>query len=151
MSLFEKVSNDIRVAMLARQKDRLEALRAIKTAFVLAKTETGAESLPLEQEHKILQKMIKQRKESADIYKTQNRMDLYQKEIDEAVVIEEYLPRQLSEEEITGIIKQIIQQTGASSIKDMGKVIGAASKELAGRAENKLIADKVKEILSLNS
>jgi len=147
MSLFDQVSDDIKAAMLARQKIRLEALRAIKTAFVLAKAETGAESLPPEQELKILQKMIKQRKESADIYKEQNRMDLYQKEVDESAVIEEYLPKQLSKEEITGIIKQIIQQLGASTIKDMGKVMGAASKVLSGKADNKTVAEKVKELL----
>ena len=148
MNLFDKVSNDIKEAMLARQKTRLEALRAIKTAFILAKAETGAENLPPEQELKILQKLIKQRKESADIYKAQNRMELYQNEVDESKVIEEYLPRQLSEEEVTRILKQIIQQVGASSIKDMGKVMNAASKELSGKADNKLVAEKVKEILS---
>ena len=104
MSLFDNVSNDIKEAMLARQKTRLEALRAIKAAFLLAKTETGAENLPAEQELKILQRMIKQRKESAAIYKAQNRMDLYQNEVNEAVVIEEYLPQQVSEEEIARII-----------------------------------------------
>ena len=147
MSLFDQVSDDIKAAMLARQKIRLEALRAIKTAFVLAKAETGAESLPPEQELKILQKMIKQRKESADIYKEQNRMDLYQKEVDESAVIEEYLPKQLGEEEIVRIIKQVIQQLGASTIKDMGKVMGAAGKELSGKADNKMVAEKVKELL----
>ena len=146
MSLFDKVSKDIQEAMLARQKVRLEALRAIKTAFILAKTETGAAELPPEQELKILQKMIKQRKESADIYKAQNRMDLYQKEVDEAAVIEEYLPGQLSEAEITAIIQHIIQQVGAASPKDMGKVMGAAGKELSGKADNKMVAEKVKEI-----
>jgi len=147
MNIFDQVSDDIKSAMLARQKIRLEALRAIKTAFVLAKAETGAESLPPEQELKILQKMIKQRKESADIYKEQNRMDLYQKEVDESAVIEEYLPKQLSEEEIVRIIKQIIHQQGASTIKDMGKVMSAAGKELSGKADNKMVAEKVKELL----
>jgi len=147
MNIFDQVSDDIKSAMLARQKIRLEALRAIKTAFILAKAETGAESLPPEQELRILQKMIKQRKESADIYQEQNRIDLYQKEIDESAVIEEYLPKQLSEVEIVLTIKQIIQQVGASTIKDMGKVMGAASKELSGRADNKLVAEKVKELL----
>ena len=148
MSLFDNVSNDIKEAMLARQKTRLEALRAIKAAFLLAKTETGAENLPAEQELKILQRMIKQRKESAAIYKAQNRMDLYQNEVNEAVVIEEYLPQQVSEEEIARIIKQIIQQVGATSLKDMGKVMGAAGKELSGKADNKIVAEKVKEILA---
>ena len=148
MSLFDIVSDDIKKAMLARDKTRLEALRAMKTAFILAKTETGAATIPPDQELKIIQKMIKQRKESADIYKAQNRMDLYQNEIDEALVIEEYMPRQLTEEEVTQLIEKIIQQVGASSPKDMGKVMGAASKELSGKADNKLIAEKVKEILA---
>jgi uncharacterized protein len=148
MSLFDKVSNDIKEAMLARQKVRLEALRAIKTAFILARTETGAAALMPDQELKILQKMIKQRKESADIYQSQNRMDLYQREVEEAAVIEEYLPKQMSEAEITAVINAIIQQVGATSIKDMGKVMGAAGKELAGKADNKMVAEKVKELLS---
>jgi uncharacterized protein len=148
MNLFDKVSNDIKEAMLARQKVRLEALRAIKTAFILAKTETGATELPPDQELKILQKMIKQRRESADIYKTQNRMDLYQSEVDEAAVIEEYLPGQLDEAEVSAIIQRIVQQVGATSLKDMGKVMSAATKELSGKADNKLVAEKVKEILA---
>ncbi|MBN1416758.1 MAG: GatB/YqeY domain-containing protein [Bacteroidales bacterium] len=148
MGLFEKVSDDIKAAMLARQKDRLEALRAVKTAFMLAKTETGIADLPADQELKILQKMIKQRKESAEIYKSQNRMDLYKQEVDEAAVIAEYLPRQMNEEEIVQIIKRIVQEVGAISLKDMGKVMSVASKELSGKADNKMIADKVKEILA---
>ena len=148
MSLFDKVSNDIKEAMLARQKVRLEALRAVKTAFILARTETGAAELPPEQELKILQKLIKQRRESADIYKAQNRMDLYQTEIDEASVIEEYLPGQLNEAAVTAVIQRIIQQVGATSEKDMGKVMGAAVKELSGKADNKMVAEKVKRMLS---
>jgi uncharacterized protein YqeY len=148
MGLFDKISKDIQEAMLARQKVRLEALRAIKTAFIMAKAETGAAELLPEQELKILQKMIKQRKESADIYKAQNRQDLYQREVEEASVIEEYLPGQLSETEITAAIQRIIQQVGAASLKDMGKVMAAASKELAGKADNKFVAEKAKEILS---
>jgi uncharacterized protein len=148
MNLFDKVSNDIKEAMLARQKVRLEALRAIKAAFILAKTETGASELPPEQELKILQKMIKQRRESADIYKAQNRLDLYQQEVDEASVIEQYLPGQLSVTEITAILTRIIEQVGATSTKDMGKVMAAAGKELSGKADNRMVAEKVKEILS---
>ena len=148
MSLFDKVSNDIKEAMLARQKVRLEALRAVKTAFILARTETGAAELPPEQELKILQKLIKQRRESADIYKAQNRMDLYQTEIDEASVIEEYLHGQLNEAAVTAVIQRIIQQVGATSEKDMGKVMGAAVKELSGKADNKMVAEKVKRMLS---
>jgi uncharacterized protein YqeY len=148
MSLFDKVSNDIKEAMLARQKVRLEALRAIKAAFILAKTETGAAELPPDQELKILQKMIKQRRESADIYKAQNRIDLYQQEVDEATVIEQYLPGQLSESEIIAILQRIIEQVGASSTKDMGKVMAASGKELSGKADNRMVAEKVREILS---
>ena len=148
MSLFDKVSKDIQEAMKAGQKVRLEALRAIKTAFILAKTETGAAELPPDQELKILQKMIKQRKESADIYKAQNRMDLYQQEADEVSVIEQYLPGQLSEAEITAILQRILVQVGATSPKDMGKVMAAAGKELSGKADNRMVAEKVKEMLS---
>jgi len=150
MSLFDKVSKDIQEAMKAGQKVRLEALRAIKTAFILAKTETGAAELPPDQELKILQKMIKQRRESADIYKAQNRMDLYQQEADEVSVIEQYLPGQLSEAEITAILQRIIVQVGATSPKDMGKVMAAAGKELSGKADNRMVAEKVKEMLSAN-
>jgi len=148
MSLFDKVSKDIQETMKAGQKVRLEALRAIKTAFILAKTETGAAELPPDQELKILQKMIKQRRESADIYKAQNRMDLYQQEADEVSVIEQYLPGQLSEAEITAILQRIIVQVGATSPKDMGKVMAAAGKELSGKADNRMVAEKVKEMLS---
>ena len=148
MNLFDKVSKDIQEAMKAGQKVRLEALRAIKTAFILAKTETGAAELPPDQELKILQKMIKQRKESADIYKAQNRMDLYQQEADEVSVIEQYLPGQLSEAEITAILQRILVQVGATSPKDMGKVMAAAGKELSGKADNRMVAEKVKEMLS---
>jgi len=148
MNLFDKVSKDIQEAMKAGQKVRLEALRAIKTAFILAKTETGAAELPPDQELKILQKMIKQRKESADIYKAQNRMDLYQQEADEVSVIEQYLPGQLSEVEITAILQRILVQVGATSPKDMGKVMAAAGKELSGKADNRMVAEKVKEMLS---
>jgi hypothetical protein len=148
MSLFLQVSEDIKKAMLARQKDRLEALRAVKTAFLLARAETGAESLPEDQENKILQKLIKQRMDAAGIYKTQNRMDLYQKEVDEAAVIKEYLPKALDEEEIVAIIRGIIQQVKATSPKDMGRVMGAATKELAGKADNRFVADKIRELLT---
>jgi len=147
MNLFDKVSEDLKAAMLARQKDRLESLRAIKTAFLLAKTDSGSHDLSADQEMKIIQRLVKQRKESAEIFKSQNRMDLYQKEIDEAVIIEEYLPKQMSEAELVPVLKDIIHRLGAVSQKEMGKVMGVASKELAGKADNKMIADKVKELL----
>lgn len=148
MSLFDKISEDLKSAMLARQKDRLESLRAIKTALLLAKTESGTHDLSTDQEMKILQKMVKQRRESAEIYKTQNREELYQNEMKEAGIIEEYLPKQMSEDELVVVLKSIIQRVGATSPKDMGKVMGTASKELAGKADGKMIADKVKELLA---
>jgi hypothetical protein len=147
MSLFDKISDDLKTAMLARQKDRLESLRAIKTALLLARTESGAHELTSDHELKIIQKLVKQRKESAEIFKSQNRMDLYEKEIAEAAIIEEYLPQQLSEPDLVAALKTIIQHIGATSPKDMGRVMGAASKELAGKADGRMIAEKVKELL----
>jgi uncharacterized protein YqeY len=148
MSLFDKINEDLKAAMLAKQKERLESLRAIKTAFLLAKTESSSHELTPDQELKIVQKLVKQRRESADIYKAQNRPDLYHKETDEAVIIEEYLPKQMTEAELIPRLRSIIEQVGANSPKDMGKVMGLASKELAGKADSRLIAEKVKELLS---
>jgi uncharacterized protein YqeY len=148
MTLFDKISDDLKSAMLARQKERLESLRAIKTALLLAKTESSTHDLTPDLEMKILQKLVKQRRESAEIFKSQNRMDLYQKEVDEAAIIEEYLPKQMSEAELVPLLRNIIEKAGASSPKDMGKVMGMASKELAGKADGKMIADKVKELLA---
>ncbi|MDP4197583.1 MAG: GatB/YqeY domain-containing protein [Bacteroidota bacterium] len=148
MSIFEKVNADIKKAMLAKDKEKLEALRGIKAEFLLVKTEKGAiEEISEETELKVLQKMVKQRRESADIYKSQNRTDLYEVEMKQVKVIEEYLPAQLSEEELTRILKGIIEQTGAKQPSDMGKVMGIATKQLAGKAESKEIANKVKELL----
>jgi len=151
MSLFDKISEDLKAAMLARQKDRLESLRAIKTALLLAKTESGVHELSEDQELKILQKLVKQRRESAEIYKTQNRPDLHENEIKEAAIIEEYLPRQMTEAELVPLLRAIIQRVGASSQKDMGKVMGAATKELAGKADGKMIAEQVKALLDVHS
>ncbi len=149
MSYFDKISEDLKAAMKAKEKEKLEALRAIKAAFLLAKSEKGADAkLDEGEELKIIQKLIKQRKDSAGIYKSQNRQDLYQKEIFEAEVISAYLPKQLNEEELTRELKKIIAQVGASSPKDMGKVMGLATKELSGKAEGKIIAAKVKELLN---
>lgn len=149
MSIFEQVNQDIKTAMLAKEKDKLEALRAVKTAFLLAKTEKGSSGeLTADAELKILQKLVKQRKESAEIYKEQNRQDLYEKEIAEATVIETYLPKQLSEEEVINELKIVIDELGASSPSDIGKVMGVASKKLAGRADGKLMATKVRELLA---
>ncbi len=149
MSLENKINEDIKKAMLAREKEKLEALRAVKTALLVAKTEKGAgETMTEDTEIKILQRLVKQRKESATVFKDQNREELAQKELYEADVIEKYLPEQMSEEKIKSIIGKIIEETGAKSMADMGKVMGIASKQLAGKAEGKLIADTVKSILS---
>ncbi len=148
MSLFEKINSDIKSAMLSKEKDRLETLRAVKAAFLIAKTEKGAShELTQEAEIKIIQKLHKQRKESASIYKEQNRNDLYLKEIAEAAILEEYLPAPLNEEELIMILKAIISETGAKSLSEVGRVMGVASKKLAGKADGKLIAAKVKELL----
>ncbi len=148
MSLFDQITEDLKKAMKDREKEKLEALRAVKTAFLLAKSDKGATAVLSEDEElKILQKLVKQRNESAEIYKSQNRDDLYEKEILEAQVISGYLPKQLSEEELTEALEKIIQKSGASGMKDMGKVMGVATRELAGKAEGKMIAAKVKELL----
>lgn len=148
MNLFDKVSEDIKKAMLARDKVRLEALRGIKKEFLEAKTAKGANGeLTDETATKILVKMVKQRKESASIYKENNRPELAENELAEASVIEEYLPKQLSEDELEAELKAIISEVGAEGPKDMGKVMGVATKKLAGKAEGKAISAKVKEIL----
>ena len=148
MNLFDQVSEDIKKAMLAREKVRLEALRGVKKEFLEAKTAKGAGGeLPDETAVKILVKMVKQRKESAKIYEENNRPELAENELAEAAVIEEYLPKQLSEEELVAQLKEIIAETGAQGPKDMGKVMGLATKKLAGKAEGKVISAKVKELL----
>ena len=149
MNLFDKVSGDIKAAMLARDKVRLETLRGVKKEFLEAKTAKGGDGeLSDDAAMKILVKMHKQRKESAAIFSQQNRQDLAENELAEAAIIEEYLPKQMSEEELTAALKEIIAQTGASSAKDMGKVMGVATKQLAGKAEGKAISAKVKELLA---
>lgn len=148
MSLTEKISADLITAMKAKDKVSLEAIRAAKTAFTLARAEKGADSiLTSEEELKIIQKLVKQRRESAEIYKTQNRPDLYEKEVVEADVLEKYLPARMSEEELVKILKGIIERTGAKTAADMGKVMGIATKELAGKADGKEISSKVKQLL----
>ena len=145
MNLFDKVSGDIKTAMLARDKVRLEALRGIKKEFLEAKTAKGGDGeLSDDAALKILAKMVKQRKESASIYTEQNREDLAGEELAQAAIIEEYLPKQLSEEELTAALKEIIARVGATSAKEMGKVMGTATKELAGKA----ISAKVRELLA---
>ncbi|MVN20925.1 GatB/YqeY domain-containing protein [Mucilaginibacter arboris] len=146
--LIETIDQDIKKAMLAKDDARLRGLRAIKSALLLARTEKGAsEVISEETELKVLQKLVKQRKESADIYKAQNREDLYQIEKEEMDVIETYLPKQMGRDEITAYLQDLIQKTGASSVKDMGKVMGAANKELAGKADGKTISEIVKRLL----
>ncbi len=149
MNLFDKVSGDIKTAMLARDKVRLEALRGIKKEFLEAKTAKGGDGeLSDDAALKILAKMVKQRKESASIYTEQNREDLAGEELAQAAIIEEYLPKQLSEEELTAALKEVIARVGATSAKEMGKVMGTATKELAGKAEGKAISAKVRELLA---
>ncbi|MDR2064624.1 MAG: GatB/YqeY domain-containing protein [Prevotellaceae bacterium] len=148
MSLEQTINNDIKTAMLAKDKLRLETLRSIKAGILLAKTAENATEITEDFEIKMLQKMAKQRKESATIYSRQNRPELAEKELAEAEIIEQYLPQQLSEEEITDELKKIIAGIGATSAKDMRKVMGAANKQFAGKADGRLIAETVKKLLS---
>ena len=144
--LEEKINAEIKTAMLAKDAAKLEALRAIKSAIIILKTST--EGYSDETELKAMQKMVKQRRETAEVYKTQNRMDLADVELAQAVVIEAYLPKQMNEDEIKSEVAKIIAATGASSPADMGKVMGAATKQLAGKADGKVISGIVKELLS---
>ncbi len=149
MSLFDKVSADIQAAMKAREKVRLEALRGAKKEFLEAKTAPGANGeLTDEQAIKILTKMVKQRKESARIYVENSRQELADNELAEATVLEEYLPKQLSPEELEAELKAIIAEVGATSPKEMGKVMGVATKKLAGRADGRAIQGVVKTLLA---
>ena len=149
MSLFDEISNAITAAMKARDKVRLEALRAVKKDFIEAKTAPGANGeLADDAALKIIAKLVKQRKETAVIYSDNNRPELAANELAEAAIMEEYLPKQLSDEELTEALKAIIAQVGATSAKDMGKVMGVATKSLAGRAEGRAISAKVKQLLS---
>ncbi len=148
MPLTERIASDLITAMKAKDKVSLEAIRAAKTAFVIARTEKSGDSvLSSGEELKIIQKLVKQRRESAAIYKEQNRPDLYEKEITEAEVLEKYLPAKMSDEELSKIIKTIIERVGAKSPADIGKVMGAATKELAGKADGKEISAIVKQLL----
>lgn len=150
MNLFDQISDDIRLAMLARDKERLEALRNVKKVLIEAKTaKSGGEELSDDAALKAIAKLVKQGRDSAEIYKTQNRMDLYEPEMVQVKILEEYLPKQMDDAELTVVIKAIIEKTGATSIKEMGKVIGMASKELAGKADGRLISEKVKSLLGL--
>ena len=150
MSLEERVMTDLKAGMLAKDEVSLRSLRAIKAAILNAKTAEGAGGiLKEEDETKLLQKLVKQRKDSLEIFEQQNRDDLAKKEREEIGIIEKFLPAQLGNEELKQIISGIIKETGASSPSDMGKVIGVANKQLAGKAEGKTIAAIVKEMLSL--
>ncbi|HFA9327894.1 GatB/YqeY domain-containing protein [Capnocytophaga sputigena] len=149
MSLQTKVMEALKEAMKAKDTVALESLRAIKSAILLARTEAGAsEELSEADELKLLQKLVKQRKDSAALYTQQGRNDLAEPELAQMAVIEKFLPAQLSEAEVEEALKSIIAQVGATSPKDMGKVMGAATKQLAGKADGKLISDIVKKLLS---
>ncbi len=145
MALQTTIDQDIKTAMLAKDDARLRGLRAIKAALLLARTEKGAsQDLTEDAEIKVLQRLVKQRKESADIYQQQNRVDLQQIEMEEIAVIEAYLPQQLDRAEIEALVKQLIADHQANGMKDMGKIMGLANKTLAGRADGKTIAEVVK-------
>ena len=149
MSLFDTVSNDIKSAMLAKDRVKLEALRGVKKEFIEAKTAKGGSGeLSDDAALKILAKMVKQRRESAAIYVEQNRPELAESELAEAAVIEAYMPKQLSDEELTAELQAILTEVGAAGPQDIGKVMGVASKRLAGRADGRAISTKVKELLN---
>lgn len=145
MNLEDKINADIKSAMLAKEAQKLEALRAIKSAIILLKT--SVEGLTPESEIKAVQKMVKQRKETAELYVTQGRQDLADVEVAQAKIIEAYLPAQMSADDLRAAIKEIIASVGASSAADMGKVMGVASKQLSGKADGKAISTMVKELL----
>ena len=148
MSLEQKIMTELKTAMKAKNTTALEALRAVKSAILLEKTKGKSGELTEADEMKLLQKLVKQRRESADIYTQQNRPELAQIELDQVSVIEKFLPKQMSREEIETKLDNIIAETGAQSMKDMGKVMGIASKQMAGKADGKLISQIVKEKLS---
>ncbi|MBN2522865.1 MAG: GatB/YqeY domain-containing protein [Bacteroidales bacterium] len=149
MKISQQVNEAIKTAMRNQDKIRLEALRAAKTAFTLARTKVNVSAeLSNEEELKIIQKLVKQRNESAEIYKQQARNDLYEREIAEAKVLEEYLPARISPDELRKYLEGIIEKTGAADQKDMGRVMGVATKELAGKADGKEIAIIVRELLT---
>ncbi|WP_143962664.1 GatB/YqeY domain-containing protein [Litoribacter populi] len=149
MSLKQSVESEIKKAILAKDKDRLRALRSVKSLIMLEETKTGGDKgISEDEEMKLLTRAAKQRKDSAEIYQQQNREDLASVELAELEVINEFLPKQLTEEELEAELKQIIAQVGAEGPKDMGKVMGAATKQLAGKADGKLISQKVKSLLA---
>jgi|TARA_B110000261_G_C12907485_1_gene287005 uncharacterized protein YqeY len=149
MALVEQINNDIKAAMKAREKDKLAALRAVKSALLLVASEKGNNGDVSEEAGiKLLQKLVKQRKESAEAFQGQDREDMADEELGQAEVIETYLPAQMSEDGVTAVIDSVIATTGASTMKDMGKVMGMASVKLAGKADNKMVAQVIKSRLS---
>ena len=148
MSVQSQVMEQMKVAMKSKDTVALESLRALKSAFLLANTSGGNVTLSEEDEIKIVQKLVKQRKDSAAIFQEQNRMDLAEPEVAQAKILEQFLPAQMGADELKATIETIINQTGASSMKDMGKVMGMASKQLAGKADGKAISSVVKQLLS---
>ena len=147
MTLEERITTDLKDAMRAKDQAALRGIRAIKNELLLAKTDCTGQAMDKDREIKILTKLVKQRKDSLQIYEEQNREDLAQTEREEIEVISRYLPQQLTDEELTAAVKAIVAETGAGSMRDMGKVMGIANQRLAGKAEGKAIAAKVKEIL----
>jgi hypothetical protein len=149
MSLKQTIDQDIKKAMLAKNKEELEALRGIKSMILLAETEKGGSAeISAEAENKLLMKAAKQRKESAEIFQREGRADLAQRELLQLEIISRYLPKQLSEAEITEALKNIIEQVGAKGPQDMGKVMGTATKTLAGQADGKVVSELVKKLLA---
>ncbi len=142
------INKEIKAAILSKDSVRLASLRAIKTAFMMAETEKGATSLTVERKLKIIQKQVKQRKDAALIYQEQGRTDLAEVEISQVAILESFLPDQMSDEEIENVVKLVITDLGASSMADMGKVMGIASKKMSGQANGKIIADKVRQLLT---
>ncbi|MBK9256523.1 MAG: GatB/YqeY domain-containing protein [Saprospiraceae bacterium] len=147
MTLEAKINNDLKEAMKAKDQAALRSIRSIKAAILLFKTDGSGDELTEEREIKLLQKLVKQRQDSLDIYDKQGREDLAVVEREEIAVIQRYLPEQLSEEKLKALIGEIIKETGATSVKDMGKVMGIASQKLAGKSDGKMIAAVVKELL----
>ena len=148
MNLEEIINGDIKAAMLAKERQRLDALRAIKSALLLLKTEKVGAEITEEAELKVIQKLVKQRKDAAELYKAQGRDDLYQEEIFQLEVISNYLPEQLSDEEIANVLKSLIAEHNINGVKEMGKLMGLASKALSGKADNKKVSEIVKQLLN---
>lgn len=149
MELFDRISNDIKEAMKAKDKVALDTLRNIKKVLLEAKTAPGAgDTVSDETATKLIQKLVKQGKESAELYSSQNRPELAQEELAQVAVMEKYLPAQMSEEEVTAVLKEIISSVGANGPQDMGKVMGAATKQLTGKAEGRMISAIVKQLLN---